>query len=418
MTHGQADEAGVGPRRVLVHIGAPKTGTSFVQDLLFQNREVLAEAGTLYPADRFDEHFLAALDLMELTWGGLERDAVGAWDRLAARARAWQGTTVISHEILATATRSQVRRALDSFGDAEVHVILSARDLARQIPAEWQENVKHRRTLSYRAFLDTVTDPDRTGELASWFWGVQEVPDILDRWGSSLPPGHVHLVTVPKPGAPKDLLWRRFAQVLDLDPDAYRARQVRANPSLGVPQTAFVRRVNQRVNRGVLPNHYYRQFVRELLGHQNLSVEIEPGVKADRLTVPPEVRAWATELSEHWIKVLADRGYDVVGSLDDLRPDPQRPDLAYSDPDAPDEDEVREVAMDAVVVLLKEVARLQEEVHRARADRDAAFAELDRSRGPWFLIKRKLVRTAEHNRAAALGLGVYRRLRGRSSRSA
>ena len=80
--------------------------------------------------------------------------------------------------------------------------MLSARDLVRQIPAEWQENVKHRRTVAYRDFLDAITDPARTGQLASWFWGVQEVPDILDRWGATLPPERVHLVTVPAPAAP------------------------------------------------------------------------------------------------------------------------------------------------------------------------------------------------------------------------
>ncbi|HET6698531.1 MAG TPA: hypothetical protein VFG88_05530, partial [Nocardioidaceae bacterium] len=187
-------------RTVLVHVGAPKTGTSFVQDVLFQHRDELASRGILYPADRFDEHFLAALDLMELPWGGLEKEAVGAWDRLAEKVRAWDGTVIVSHEILATASRPQVRRALESFGeDAEVHVVLSARDLVRQIPAEWQENVKHRRVIGYRDFLDQITDPSRQGRLASWFWGVQEVPDILDRWGGELPPERVHLVTVPKP---------------------------------------------------------------------------------------------------------------------------------------------------------------------------------------------------------------------------
>ena len=148
---------------MLVHVGAPKTGTSFVQDLLFSNREALAAQGILYPADRFDAHFLAALDLMELQWGGLEKQAVGAWDRLAEQVRDWDGTVIISHEILATASPEQVRRAIESFGDAEVHVLLSARDLVRQIPAEWQENVKHRRVVGYRDFLDKITDPARRG---------------------------------------------------------------------------------------------------------------------------------------------------------------------------------------------------------------------------------------------------------------
>ena len=72
-------------KRVLLHVGTPKTGTSYLQDVLFRNRRAApAEHGILYPADRFDAHFLAALDLMRLPWGGLEIEAIGAWDRLAA----------------------------------------------------------------------------------------------------------------------------------------------------------------------------------------------------------------------------------------------------------------------------------------------------------------------------------------------
>ncbi len=401
-------------RRVLVHVGAPKTGTSFVQDLLFHHREALAEQGILYPADRFDEHFLAALDLMELHWGGLERQAVGAWDRLAERVRAWPGTAIVSHEILATATRQQVRRALASFGDpadTEVHVVLSARDLVRQIPAEWQENVKHRRTLGYADFLAKITDPRRRGDLASWFWGVQEIPDILDRWGADLPPERVHLVTVPKPGAPPQLLWRRFASVLGLDPDGFDLTTERANPSLGVPETALLRRVNKRVN-GVLANEDYRQFVRELLAHRTLSARRDSA----RLRLPPDVRAWAVGVSETWVELLAGRGYDVVGDLAELLPDaePER----FVDPDEPDAAEVADAALESIVALLGEAARLQEVEHRLRREVDAALAELERSRGLWFRAKRRLVRLADENRAAAVGLRAYRTVRGSSSRSA
>ena len=80
-------------KRVLLHVGTPKTGTSYLQDVLFRNQETLKDAGILYPADRFDAHFLAALDLLRLPWGGLELDAHGLWDRTATEVREWTGTS-------------------------------------------------------------------------------------------------------------------------------------------------------------------------------------------------------------------------------------------------------------------------------------------------------------------------------------
>ncbi|HET7689043.1 MAG TPA: hypothetical protein VFK41_01580 [Nocardioidaceae bacterium] len=392
-------------KRVLVHVGAPKTGTTFIQDLLFQHRESLAEQGILYPAHRFDAHFLAALDLMELPWGGLEQQAVGAWDDLAERVRAFDGTSIVSHEILARASRDQVKRALDSFGDAEVHVVLSARDLVRQIPAEWQENVKHRRVLDYGAFLDRIMNPARTGELASWFWGVQDVPDILDRWGSTLPPEHVHLVTVPPSGAPRGLLWERFASVFGLDPTAYVTESERANPSLGALETDYLRRVNQRVNGGVLANEHYREFVRELLAHRTLSQRSD----SPRLSLPQRARTWATELSQEWVKELGDRGYDVVGSLDELVPQPAPDD--FVDPDLPAHDD--DVALDATVALLREAARLRSDNDRLWREKEAAVRALDEAAGPVLRLKRRVVRASETRPTVRRALGVYRRLRGR-----
>ena len=41
-------------KRVLLHVGTPKTGTSYLQHVLFHNRRALREHGISYPADRFD----------------------------------------------------------------------------------------------------------------------------------------------------------------------------------------------------------------------------------------------------------------------------------------------------------------------------------------------------------------------------
>ena len=405
-------------RRILVHVGTPKTGTSYLQDVLLRNRRtLLSDAGILYPADRFDAHFLAALDLMQLPWGGLEEQAIGAWDRLAEQVRSTPEsrahTVIISHEILARAGRAQVDRALTSLGrdeGVEIHVMLSVRDLQRQLPAEWQENVKHRATLSYRQFLDQVTDPERTGRVGSWFWGVQEIPDILARWAADIPPERVHLITVPPPGSPPGLLWERFVEAFGLGGLDLELGSERANPSLGVPETTLVRRINRAVNADLQPADY-RPLVRELLAHQTLSRRSS----SPRLSVPPALLPWVQDVEAAWCAEIAERGYDVVGDLADLRGagaagDPE----TWADPDRPDEADVADAALTAIGALLGEAATARHEIDRLRAQLGETERSLERSYlRPTYRLREKAVRRLGESPTGQKALKAYRHARRR-----
>lgn len=409
-------------RRVVLHVGTPKTGTSYVQDVLFRNREPLAEAGIHYPAERFDAHFLAALDLMNLPWGGLEAEAIGAWDRLAAQARSHDGTTIISHEILAHASPTQTGRALESLGhrwdaapgeqETEVHVVVSVRDLVRQVPAEWQENVKHRATLSYGEFLAQVRDPERRSRVASWFWAVQEIPAILERWAHDLPPEHVHVVTVPPSGTAPEVLWGRFSRALGLDGVDLDLDATRANPSLGVPETALIRRINRAANDRLAPPDY-RPLIRETLAHRTLAERRD----SPRLALPPDAHPWFADLAQAWIAAVEEGGYDVIGDLQELAGAPERPD--YADPDDPDPSQVADAAVDAISGLALEAARLRAEEHRLHEELAEARRALERAYlRPSYRLREKIVMTLERSRPGRIVMGGYRRLRGRNSSSA
>jgi hypothetical protein len=390
-------------KRVLLHVGTPKTGTSYLQDVLFRNREVLRKQGILYPADRFDGHFLAALDLMRLTWGGLETQAVGAWDRLAADVRAWPGTSIISHEILSTASPTQIDRALTSFGaGVEVHLIVSVRDLVRQVPAEWQENVKHRSLVSYAHFLEMIRDPARDTRIGSWFWGAQEIPDILDRWGATLPPEQVHLVTVPRPGTAPDELWRRFSQAFGLDGLELDLTAERANPSMGVPETALLRLINKRVTPVVDPPDY-RPLVRELLAHQTLSRR----TRSARLGLPPATHEWVQELSRTWAEEIEKRGYDVVGDLADLVGQPAD---TFTDPDTAPAADLLQPALDTIKALLVEGSRLRESEATLARELEETRRELDLARRT---RAERIVQSMQTSRSGRWALRAYRKLRRR-----
>ena len=402
-------------RKVHLHVGTPKTGTSYLQHVLYHNRRLLHRHGITYPADRFDAHFLASLDLMRMPWGGLEAQAIGAWDRLAASVRRAHGDVIISHEILATASRVQIGRALESLGhgrDTEIHLVLSVRDLVRQIPAEWQESVKHRAALSFGAFLDQIQDPRREGRIPTWFWGVQEIPDILDRWGHDLPPQHVHVITVPPVGGSPDLLWKRFVEAFGLDGIDLQLDGERMNPSLGAAETTLIRRINRAANEELEPA-YYRPLVRELLAHQTLSRR----TRTPRLALPPDVHPWTSALEEAWIAEIRARGYDVIGDLDDLRGAPPVPE--YADPDHPDEALVSGAAVDALKAVLLDHARLQRELGQREAELRDTQRLLEKAYlRPTYRWREKLVRRLETGNTGRLLMKAYRRARGRSSRSA
>ena len=71
------------------------------------------------------------------------------------------------------------------------------------------------------------------------------------------------MITVPKVADPPDLLWRRFAQVIGVDPDAYDTSEAFANTSLGVAEATFLRRLNLAIDSEVgWPLYWY--FARRL----------------------------------------------------------------------------------------------------------------------------------------------------------
>jgi hypothetical protein len=338
------------PRRVYLHVGAPKTGTTYLQDRLALNRTELAKRGVHYPLGLQASHFRAALDLIDLSWGGEREEARGQWDALMGRVRRHDGSVIVSHEILAAAKPSQVRRAMADLEGSEVHLVYSARDLARQIPAEWQEGIKHQRRRSFARFLTQVQSERRT-KPNLWFWRVQGLPDVLSRWSRGLPPEQVHLVTVPQHGAPHDELWRRYCTAFGIEPTWAPVESERQNVSIGAAETTLLRKLNARLKKAGLGADDYRALVRQLVVHETLAER--PAMT--RATLPPAAFGWASEVAEEWVDWVVGSGIDVVGDVADLRPLPP-PSTKWRNPDRPRRVDMVDASLDALVAVILEAA--------------------------------------------------------------
>ena len=126
---------------MFLHIGEPKTGTTFLQQVMWGNRAELAAQGVALPGHHPQDHYRASQDLRGIE--KLPSDPAGSWtgewEILAEQAKRAPTAAVISHELFSAADAGQAERAVRSLQPAEVHVVLTVRDMATLLPAEWQE---------------------------------------------------------------------------------------------------------------------------------------------------------------------------------------------------------------------------------------------------------------------------------------
>ena len=357
---------------VFLHIGLPKTGTTYLQTILWNNRAQLRRQGILLPGFGPRQHLWASGVVREEPHlENRHADAPRAWAALTREANAWQGTAVISHEFFAGASPEQASRAVAALGDAEVHVVLTARDMLSLVTARWQEYVKNGSSTP----IDEYPESEDTSPHDAWDWGSMDVADVLRRWGAAVPPEQIHVLTLPKPTEPRETLWLRFADVLGIDPARCDASGSEANESLGVVEVELLRRVNadlegfrRPVDRGVWIRGYLAQG--KLVPRKGEKFWPSPG----RVE---ELRARGNRAVDEIVAGV----YDVIGDVEDLRTPSDVPPRRH--PDSVTDAELVEAASATIAAMLTDVRRLTNERRRLLPRRSLVRKAAGRARGLW-----------------------------------
>lgn len=356
--------------RVFLHIGASKTGTTYLQGLLHANRTALADHGLLFPSPLLD-HFRFMLSVLDrLDDLPRVKAAHTAYDRVVEAIREWDGDALVSNELLAAATPEQVARVVADVAPAEVHVIYTVRDLARTLPAEWQQAVKGGYPEPLEEFLAQVmatfdTLPESVpvvvgeSEVVPKFARLHRLDDVMARWATSVPEHRLHVVTLPPEGAAPGLLWERFSSVVGVDPAVASKPPRRSNESLGVPEAELLRRVN-----GVLEERGRHDFPeREWVRNHLVLPILMPRPAGAKIAIPAEAHAWAVSRAEQIADHLAASDYDVVGDARDLVPPAApRPGIL---PEDVEERGVSDAAVEAIAVLVRELREATRKPARA-----------------------------------------------------
>ena len=330
-------------RRVFVHIGTPKSGTTYLQSLWWHNRAALAEQGLLLPGGSADVQFQASAVVRDNA-GVLEtmtERQLGAWDRLVDEVEAWQGDALISQEQLvetsledAAAALARLRAVAD-----EVHVVVTARDLvppgAERVAAAGQARVaEHAREVLQargqgRPGLQLLAPPGRAADPRAL--GGRPAARAGPRRRAAAPGCPVR----PAAGG---------------GPASCSGSTTPACPSTHPWPTRPLPRPRSRSCAGstrtsATPTSTWRC-------RAGSRASWSPGSAAPpaRIALAPEMHAWLVERGNRMVDELAAGPWHVVGDLDDLRPDPEPGDGV--DPDAVPDAEVLAVAQDFLAAEL------------------------------------------------------------------
>lgn len=362
-------------RALFLHIGLQKTGTSYLQSVMLGSRQELVEQDLDLVLRRRAAFWL----MLDVRGRLLPHDPPEASEVLPGLSAMLDDCTgsraLISEESLSPADDTQIDRLLGACGDREVHVILTCRDLARQIPSVWQQGLRSGRRSTFPRYVRRLREAEGTD---ASIWWQEDLPGVLGRWSRHVPPERIHVVPVPPAGSDHDLLLDRYCSVLGVDARALdREAGGSGNRGLRLEQAEVLRRVNLAV-----PDELKRRDVYGKVGKRYFSTQILGAVEGRRILLPLEHAAWCREVSQRYVDYVRAGGFDVAGDIDDLLP---RESEFATEPPVVTDAELAEAAIRALSEIV--TRQLGEEIERAKESGAPAATEAE-NRGWWRRLRR------------------------------
>ncbi|RNL77730.1 cell division protein ZapB [Nocardioides marmorisolisilvae] len=230
----------------------------------------------------------------------------GAWHEVEDKIWRHKGVSILSTPDIARADADKIALRLVGLRDLEVHLVLLARDLPTQVYAAWQDALQHGSSTPLKKYVTRVLDPARDHWQAEDFWAGHDLATILPAFTRAFHADRVHVIATD---ADADGVWNAFLDVAGIT-DIER-------PEVYTPPA--------------------------------LKAELDPERVLDITTA--------------WAKLIADRGFDLRGSL-----------ISASTTAAAAESAGKKEQLEALAEVLTEataeIERLRAEVEELRAENE------------------------------------------------
>ena len=297
----------------ILHIGAPKCGSTALQSALFLNREALKSEGIEYVG-------------AQAHWIRAAKAVVGVADRVSGRVppiSEWQSMVrwarratgegrraLISSEWFASADEPCVERIVRDLGAESLSIVLMIRPLTSTLPSAWQQSLQLGATGGFQAWLETVLfQPEDPRSKKVWL--KHRYDAIARRWSEVVGPENVTVVVVDEKN--HSGIFDDFSRIIGVPSGTLSVQPDRTNPSLSAFEADVLAELNAMFfAQGGTLREYRSGVLRTFDGYVN---NIRQG-EVQKSRIPSAMRSAVYERNNEIAQGLGAISCTIVGDLE------------------------------------------------------------------------------------------------------
>lgn len=309
-------------RKLVIHAGFHKTGTTALQHSLSASGSALHKQGWVYPVlSHGQSQSDSALALAKRGWGwkggGSKPIPMKTWNRLVTRINRDSGNSVISSEFFSELQLTHIEKIKTAFPKHEIQIVFTIRALDAIFPSNFQQALKGGSDLGYEDWLERILNDYQNGKRSS-FWRRNQHALVIERWVDVFGKEQVTLITSDVQN--QRALYERFETLLGLKPDSLvRESGTGLNRGLLLDEISLILEVNRKYPKNGRWNEY-QTFIKHGVIDKFTSTPAETVDETNRLRTPAKFAKQINEIAKLELARFRDLDVDVLGSFDELEP--------------------------------------------------------------------------------------------------
>ncbi|MEY3317986.1 MAG: hypothetical protein RL540_358 [Actinomycetota bacterium] len=306
-------------RRLVIHAGFHKSGTTALQEAFDAQSEELKSAGIIYPNIGRKAHHRVAWALTGRAWGwskrGGEKTSMQQWAQLAKSVNSSDEETIlISSEFFSELNGDAIRTIFSEIKNRKVEVIFTVRPLVKLLGSSYQQYLKYGTKVDYTTWLHSVLDNPGESKVNPTFWMRHFHGRVVARWVDVLGPKNATVIIVDE--SKPEFLFDSINEYLGLPQGFLKAQQTGSNRSLGMEEIALLIEINKRFPQERDWNEY-EVFIRD--GYiRRLTDHVKAPKDAARLLTPQWAIDKGNEVGAQNKKELLATGARIMGDIESL----------------------------------------------------------------------------------------------------